>query len=555
MEPGTRKILPRIRPSSAGHGQGDVELAVEPARRREEEGGGGGHITNGGNEKYIINLKQWRPMYDEEGPPRKRQNIGNGRSQSQSLPGVQQLLTVPTDPEQVEAQMTTPCRLARNPQNGLYYNHGAFIFKSPSPPGLDFPRSISQDPRPFSFANVEPELMDIFKHAWYLRQYARSHRSHGREMWWDHKMINDCYGIDSVLFSWSSRYEPGTAQYPASMLYKTVLWLYFNRSIQPSMSTTSFRDVVDDGMHHLSMLERALGNIDRMFLLVPIFLLGASAFAQEQRGPIWRMLERIDPSYQTGATAHAMHVLDQIWNMMDDHRVGSTWDWERVQYPASMGGPLDRSLLELLQDPWVPVQPPPRMQSPEAQPEFDNSRFRAAPMPPPSVPPMPEGALNSRNSSGDNGHQTSSQGVSPTDASRPAPVREDSEHWSDTRRERTMSQPELAPGPPLPRPFLAPPPPTGFRMLTGNEMMGHSRSFSNKIPQVVKLKKSSVPPCHVCGKELKNPSDAQYVDRPPSSHPTNELTNASQKTPTSAQQTLPLQRARLPAHPRLRHRE
>lgn len=509
MEPGGRKILPRIRPSSAGQGPGDVEVAIEPARRR-EDGGGGGVISNGTDGKHIINLKNWRPMYEEEGPPRKRQHVVDSRAQSQVLPGVQQLPTVPTDPEQVEAQMSTPCRLVRNPQNGLYYSHGAFIFKSPSPPGYDFPRSIANDARPFSFATIEPDLMDVFKHAWYLRQYARSQRAHGRQIWWDHTMMNDSYGIDSTLHSWSSRYEPGTAQYPASMLYKNVLWLYFNRSIQPSISTTSFRDVVDDGLHHLQILDRGLGSTDRLFLLVPLFLLGTTSFETHQRQTVWRYLERIDPVYQTGSTSHAMHVLEIIWGMMDDHRVVDTWNWERLQDPASTQHVLDRSLVELLQDPWIPGHPPARVRSPEAMPEFDSSRFRAAPpLPPASVPPVPEGALNTRNSSGDTGRQTPSQGVSPTDASRPAAIREGSEHWADARQERTMSQPELAPAPPgQPRPFLAPPPPSSG-MLANNELLSSLRAFTRKVPQVVKANKSSVPPCQVCGKELKNPSDAQ----------------------------------------------
>lgn len=512
MEPGARKILPRLRPTSSGHGDG--ELAPESARSRED--GGSVVISNGADGKYKLSLKGLRPLPDE-GPPRKRQNVSDIRAPSQSLPSVQQLL-VQNDPAQVEAQMSLPCRLVRNPQNGLYYSHGAFIFKSPSPPGYDFPRSLSHDARPFSFASVEPELMDVFKHAWYLRQYVRLQRyqaASSTEMWWDHKMMNDCYGIDNVLHTWSSRYEPGTGQYPASMLYKTVLWLYFNRSIQPSISTTSFRDVVDDGLHHLQVLDRAMGpgSADRSFLLVPIFLLGATAFDRQQRSAIWRALERADPGYQSGAAAHAMFILQRVWDMMDDSNSGATWDWERLQDPVSAQNVQisDRSLVDLLRDPFEPQYQSVRPPSPEAQPEFDTSRFRAAPMPNQApVPPMPEGALNTRNSSGDTGRQTPSQGVSPTDISRSAVLAEGSgSQYGDPRPERNLSQPELAPAPAQPRPFLAPPPPGPSNVvMTKDELFNQIRSFTRKVPQIVKSK-SSVPPCHVCGKELKNPSDAQ----------------------------------------------
>lgn len=508
MEPGARKILPRLRPTSAGHGDG--EPTPESARSRED--GGSVIISNGADGKYKLSLKGLR---FDEGPPRKRQNVTDLRAPpSQSLPGVQQLL-VQSDPVQVEAQMSLPCRLVRNPQNGLYYSHGAFIFKSPSPPGYDFPRSLSHDARQFSFATVEPELMDVFKHAWYLRQYVRSQRqmTQGSEMWRDHIMMNDCYGIDNVLHTWSSRYEPGTAQYPASMLYRTVLWLYFNRSIQPSMSTTSFRDLVDDGLHHLHVLDRALGPgpADRSFLLVPVFLLGATAFERQQRSGIWRALERADPGYQTGAAAHAMYILQRIWDMMDESGGGATWDWERLQDPVSAQNVQisDRSLVDLLRDPFPPEYPQVRARSPEPQPEFDTSRFRAAPMPNQApVPPMPEGALNTRNSSGDTGRQTPSQGVSPTDMSRSAALAEGMGSQYDSRPERTLSQPELAPA--QPRPFLAPPPPgSSNAMISKDELFNQIRAFSrSKVPPLMKAK-SSVPPCHVCGKELKNPSDAQ----------------------------------------------
>ena len=519
MEPGTRKILPRIRPSSAG--KRDLEFVIEPAKQLPDDAGGragvvGVNGTGEGGRQYNINLKQWRPAYeDDDGPKRKRQNVADSRapshgqsqsqshsqSQSQVLPGVQHLLTVPTDPNALESQMTSPCRLVRNAQNGLYYNHGAFIFQAPSP-GRDFPPRLSHDTRELSFAMLEPELMDIFKHTWYLRQYVRQRRSHGMEIWWDHIMLNDCYGIENVLHTWSSRYEPGSIYYPASMLYKHVLWIYFNRSIQPSMATTGFRAVVDDGLHYLQALEKLLGNVDRSFLLVPIFLLGTTAFEGRQRGNVFRSLERVDPTHQTGVFNHAMHALDLIWGMMDDGRAGATWDWERLQAPDSIQNVMDPSLVDLLRDPFMPEYRPSRVRSPEAMPEFDTSRFRAAQMPNPApVPPVPEAALNTRTSSGDTGQQSPPHGISPTDNSRSATVHEGSDPaYAELKQERTLSQPELAPA--QPRPFLAPPPPSSS--IHSNSELLHA--LTRKVAKT----KSTVPPCPTCGKELKNPSDAQY---------------------------------------------
>lgn len=509
MDLGARKILPRIRPPSAG--ARDVDLPIEP-RRGSEEGagpGGGGSGVNGAEAAF--NVKQWRPAYDDEGPKRKRQNVADSRPPSHPhpshashlLPGVQHLLTVPADPNALESQMTSPCRLVRNAQNGLYYNHGAFIFHAPSP-GRDFPPRLSHDTRELSFAVLEPELMDIFKHTWYLRQYVRQRRSHGMDIWWDHIMLNDCYGIENVLHTWSSRYEPGSVYYPASMLYKHVLWLYFNRSIQPSLATTGFRAVVDDGLHYLQALEKLLGNVDRSFLLVPIFLLGTTAFEPRQRGIVFRALERVDPGHHANVFAHAMQILELLWTMMDDGRAGATWDWERLQDPAATQNVLDRSLVDLLQDPFMPEYRPSRVRSPEAMVEFDHSRFRAAPMPGPAPVPAPDGVLNTRTSSGDTGRQSPTQGISPTDASRSgtAVVEGPEAQHGELKQERTMSQPELAPA--QPRPFLAPPPPSSSNLHASNEMLMNAIARKGMVKS-----KSAVPPCPTCGKELKNPSDAQ----------------------------------------------
>lgn len=170
---------------------------------------------------------------------------------------------------------------------------------------------------------------------------------------------------------------------------------------------------------------------------------------------------------------------------------------------------LDRSLIDLLHDPFVEYARP-RVRSPEAMPEFDNSRFRAAPMPNPApVLPALEAAQDSRTSSGDTARPLSSQGVSPTDNSRSAPVREGSDApYGELTHERTMSQPELAPAPASaqPRPFLAPPPPQSSSMHANSEMISAFQALQRKS---IKTSRSTVPPCQVCNKELKNPSDAQ----------------------------------------------
>lgn len=498
MEPGGRKILPRMPPSASNNH--DAGNDIEPAGQNEEEGA---RVTvNGKTGQIRFHAKQWRPAYEDAGPKRRKFNLVDSRSGSQILPGVQQLLTVPNAPG---SQMVHPSRLVRSAQDGHYYSHGVFIFQAPAPPyGRDFPAELTQDQRPLSFAMIEPELMDIFKHTWYLRQYVRSRRAQGVDGWWDHVMVNDSYGIMNSLQTWSSRFEPGTIHYPASMLYKNVLWLYANRSIQPSMATAGYRQVVEDGLHYLRELEQLLGDSDRSFLLVPIFLLGASAFENRQRGPISRSLAgAANQQAPDGVFHHAMYSLNHIWEMMSDGRSVETWDWERFQDPAMTQNVQDRSLVELLYDPWRPEYHVPRVRSPEAVQDFDHSRFRPAAIGNSAPPPQnaPENMLATRTNSVHTPGLSPSQGVSPHDQGRPpfAPDQSQSQPATFTH-ERALSQHQF---PPVhPRQFIAPPP-TGVSSVQENaDMLALARS------RLVK-NRSFQPPCPTCGKELKNPSDAQ----------------------------------------------
>ena len=481
MESGVRKILPRVQPTG---GERDSEPTAEAIRN------GNGVIEASRSERPTA----WRYSMEEQGAPkRKRQHLEEHSPRSQTLPSLRQLLPVSANPHAIEVESTGPVRLIRTSKN-TYGQQGAFKFLAPRPP-REFPASISADPRELSFAQVEPELMEVFKHAWYLRHYIRAKRLSG-ETWQDHVYCNDVYGIDNILHTWICRYEPGHLQYPASILYKQCLWIFFNRSIQISQSTAAFRHMVDDGLHFLRTFENELGPTgDRSILLIPIFLLGSTSFYAGQRNEIWTSLDRLDPSYTIDAVHHAAKSLERIWEMMDDGRAAVSWDWEKFQAHEYSMAQADRSLIELLWDPLAPPPAPPvaRVRSPETY-DFDPSRFRAAPAPVPQPPP-PEMPHSQREEA---------EAYSPPQQRSPprhqSTVSVDAEVMRvDDNQEGALSHSESLSAP---RPFLAPPPP-------------QSNVHSNDIIQVLQRKstksKSSVPPCATCGKELKNPSDAQSV--------------------------------------------
>ncbi|KAK3714142.1 hypothetical protein LTR37_007944 [Vermiconidia calcicola] len=487
MEPGGRKLLPRVQ--------------QPPGVERDSESVAAEALKNGNG---IVDAPRpdrnaaWRYSVEEEGAPkRKRQHVEDNSPRNHALPGFRQMMPTPSHQPAAELDRNGPNRLVRN-ATGAYSQQGMFKFLASRTP-REFPPSISQDPRELSFAVVEPELMEVFKHAYYLRHHIRHKRLSG-ELWFDHIYFNDAYAIDNILRTWISRYEPGMLQYPASILYKQCLWIFFNRSIQVSQSTAAFRHMVDDGLHFLRTFENELGATgDRSVLLVPIFLLGSTSFYAGQRQEIWTSLNRLDPSYSIDTVTHAARSLERIWEMMDDGRVAVTWDWEKYQAHDCTMAQADRSLIELL---WDPLAPPPqvaRARSPEAY-DFDPGRFRAAPgpmpQPYPQNQPPPSAAPEGMRS-----QQPEAEEFTPPENQTPA--RHHSTASAEVEPMRVDANQEHHPHVELtagPRPFLAPPPP--------------SASMSNSdIIQVLHRKsskaKSSVPPCPTCGKELKNPSDAQ----------------------------------------------
>ena len=134
---------------------------------------------------------------------------------------------------------------------------------------------------PLHIALIEPQLVDILVHIWHLRVYIRNRRSADKDSWWDHVIINDVYGIDQAIAKWTPTHAPGSLQYPASMLYKQAVWIYFNRTIQPSRPSAAFKQVVDDGLHYLKALPP-----DQSALLMPLTLLGIAAFDDVQRAHV-----------------------------------------------------------------------------------------------------------------------------------------------------------------------------------------------------------------------------------------------------------------------------
>jgi len=65
-------------------------------------------------------------------------------------------------------------------------------------------------------------------------------------------------------------------------------------------------------------------------LLMPLYLLGLSAFAEEHRPDILKSFEDLQTYSNLGNIKHAKNVVERIWELMDSGDEGS-WDFEKVQ--------------------------------------------------------------------------------------------------------------------------------------------------------------------------------------------------------------------------------
>jgi hypothetical protein len=65
-------------------------------------------------------------------------------------------------------------------------------------------------------------------------------------------------------------------------------------------------------------------------LLMPLYLLGLCAFAEEQRPDILKAFDDLQDYSNLGNIKHARSIVERVWEMMDASDEGA-WDFEKVQ--------------------------------------------------------------------------------------------------------------------------------------------------------------------------------------------------------------------------------
>jgi hypothetical protein len=160
-----------------------------------------------------------------------------------------------------------------------------------------------------------------------LRDRIRQRHNEGFEPAVDYQTLSEAVTIDSALRVWEPTYPPETPNWYASQLYRQSTWVYLYRTIRPSRPSEKISQVVDDALKYLEMLPSDAGAYSIM--LMPLFLIGCSAFEPHQRERIKRGFDAMEGYSSLRNIDPALKVVERVWEVMDSNMEDS-WDWERI---------------------------------------------------------------------------------------------------------------------------------------------------------------------------------------------------------------------------------
>lgn len=143
----------------------------------------------------------------------------------------------------------------------------------------------------------------------------------------DYDILTEAQEIDSGLRLWTCNQPADSPRFTASMLYRQCTWLYLHRTILPSTPNESLRLAVDEGLRLLRKLPSDAST--QSTLLMPLFLLGCSAFHEIQRPEIRTAFQSLLDYSSLGNIPYTQKVVEMVWKMMDAGNEDS-WDWETI---------------------------------------------------------------------------------------------------------------------------------------------------------------------------------------------------------------------------------
>ncbi|PWY92550.1 C6 transcription factor [Aspergillus heteromorphus CBS 117.55] len=177
------------------------------------------------------------------------------------------------------------------------------------------------------FLGVFDGLFNYISEVTRIRDRIRQRSNEGYEPAVDYQILGDAVSIDSAIRAWETSYAPNTPNYFLAQLYRQSTWVYLYRTIRPSRPSEKIAQVVDDGLAFLDQLPQDAGAYS--IVLMPLFLLGCSAFIPRQRERITKGFESLKAYSNLRNIEPARKVVERVWEVMDT-KMEESWDWEKI---------------------------------------------------------------------------------------------------------------------------------------------------------------------------------------------------------------------------------
>ncbi|KAL2815549.1 fungal-specific transcription factor domain-containing protein [Aspergillus granulosus] len=178
-----------------------------------------------------------------------------------------------------------------------------------------------------TFLGVFDGLFRYISQVTQLRDRIRQRSNDGYEPAVDYQILSDAVQIDSSIRTWETSHPPNTANFYLAQLYRQSTWVYLYRTIRPSRPSEKIAQVVDDGLEYLDLIPQDAGAFS--IVLMPLFLLGCSAFLPRQRERIQKGFEALKAYSNLRNIEPAFKVVRRVWEVMDT-KTEESWDWEKI---------------------------------------------------------------------------------------------------------------------------------------------------------------------------------------------------------------------------------
>jgi transcription factor-like protein len=166
-----------------------------------------------------------------------------------------------------------------------------------------------------------------------LRDRVRKRYGDGFKPAIEMQSLNEAVTIDLALRTWKSCYLQDSPNWIAAELHRLSTWLYLWRTVYPSQPNAKISGVVNDGLAYLGMLPREAGA--NSVVLMPLFLLGCSAFELGQREQVKKGFVALQAYSNLRNIKPALTVVEKVWDLMDNNPEES-WDWENIMKDMKM---------------------------------------------------------------------------------------------------------------------------------------------------------------------------------------------------------------------------